>query len=64
MAISYVWIEDGCISCGLAEGVSPEVSRCIPRGVTELTLFLNAFYLKVSSKNLCTFFTDNSKEGL
>ena len=25
MAISRVWIEDGCISCGVAEGICPEV---------------------------------------
>ena len=27
MAISRVWIEDGCISCGLAEGICPEVFK-------------------------------------
>ena len=25
MAISRVWIEDGCIACGSAEGICPEV---------------------------------------
>ena len=25
MAISRVWIEDGCISCGLAEDTCPQV---------------------------------------
>ena len=29
MAISRVWIEDGCISCGLAEGVCPEVFKVV-----------------------------------
>ena len=29
MAISRVWIEDGCISCGLAEAVCPEVFKVI-----------------------------------
>jgi len=27
MAISRVWIEDGCISCGLAEAICPEVFK-------------------------------------
>ena len=27
MAISRVWIEDGCISCGVAEGICPEVFK-------------------------------------
>ena len=30
MAISRVWIEDGCISCGLAEAICPEVFRLPP----------------------------------
>ena len=25
MTITRVWIEDGCIGCGLAEAISPEV---------------------------------------
>ena len=25
MAITKVWIEEGCTSCGLCEGISPEV---------------------------------------
>ena len=25
MAIKRVWIEEGCIACGLAEGICPEV---------------------------------------
>ena len=25
MAITKVWIEDGCTSCGLCEGIAPEV---------------------------------------
>ena len=27
MAISRVWIEDGCISCGVAESICPEVFK-------------------------------------
>ena len=27
MAISRVWIEDGCISCGLAEDICPQVFK-------------------------------------
>ncbi|MDD2197263.1 MAG: ferredoxin [Bacteroidales bacterium] len=27
MAIKKVWIEDGCISCGLCEEISPEVFK-------------------------------------
>ena len=27
MAVSRVWIEDGCISCGLAEAICPEVFK-------------------------------------
>ena len=29
MAISRVWIEDGCISCGLAEAICPEVFKLV-----------------------------------
>ena len=29
MAISRVWIEDGCISCGLAEAICPEVFKIV-----------------------------------
>ena len=25
MAIKKVWVEDGCTSCGLCEGIAPEV---------------------------------------
>jgi len=27
MAIKKVWIEKGCISCGLSEGICPEVFK-------------------------------------
>ena len=29
MAIKRVWIEEGCISCGLAEGTCPEVFKVV-----------------------------------
>ena len=29
MAISRVWIEDGCISCGLAEDICPQVFKVV-----------------------------------
>ena len=29
MAISRVWIEDGCISCSLAEAICPEVFKIV-----------------------------------
>ena len=34
MSIARVWIEDGCISCGLSEGDCPEVFKVIAEGVT------------------------------
>ena len=34
MAIARVWIEEGCISCGLSEGNCPEVFKVIAEGVT------------------------------
>ncbi|MDD2279139.1 MAG: ferredoxin [Bacteroidales bacterium] len=29
MAVEKVWIEDGCISCGLCEDVCPEVFKIV-----------------------------------
>ena len=29
MAISRVWIEDGCLSCGVAESICPEVFKVV-----------------------------------
>ena len=29
MAIKRVWIEEGCISCGLAESICPEVFKVV-----------------------------------
>ena len=34
MSIARVWIEDGCISCGLSEGDCPEVFKVIAEGAT------------------------------
>jgi len=29
MAIKRVWIEEGCIACGVAEGICPEVFKVV-----------------------------------
>jgi ferredoxin len=29
MAVKKVWIEDGCISCGLCEDICPEVFKIV-----------------------------------
>ena len=34
MAITRVWIEEGCISCGLSEGNFPEVFKLKDEGNT------------------------------
>ena len=34
MAITRVWIEEGCISCGLSEGNCPEVFKVEDEGAT------------------------------
>jgi len=34
MAITRVWIEEGCISCGLSEGSCPEVFKINDEGNT------------------------------
>ena len=34
MAITRVWIEEGCISCGLSEGNCPEVFKVKDEGAT------------------------------
>ena len=34
MAITRVWIEEGCISCGLSEGNCPEVFKIKTEGAT------------------------------
>ena len=34
MAITRVWIEEGCISCGLSEGNCPEVLKVKDEGAT------------------------------
>ena len=36
MAITRVWIEEGCISCGLSEGNCPEVFKIKDEGATVL----------------------------
>ena len=34
MAVTRVWIEEGCISCGLSEGNCPEVFKVKAEGAT------------------------------
>ena len=34
MAVTRVWIEEGCISCGLSEGSCPEVFKVKAEGAT------------------------------
>ena len=34
MAITRVWIEDGCVSCGLSESNCPEVFKVKDKGST------------------------------
>jgi len=34
MAITRVWIEDGCISCGMSESNCPEVFKIKDKGAT------------------------------
>ena len=34
MAVTRVWIEEGCISCGLSEGNCPEVFKIKDEGAT------------------------------
>jgi len=36
MAITRVWIEDGCISCGMSETNCPEVFKVKDKGATVL----------------------------
>ena len=33
MAITRVWVEEGCIGCGLAEAICPEVFKIEDNGV-------------------------------
>ena len=34
MAVTRVWIEEGCISCGLSEGNCPEIFKVKAEGAT------------------------------
>ena len=34
MAITRVWVEDGCVSCGLSESNCPEVFKVKDKGST------------------------------
>ena len=47
MAISRVWIEDGCISCGQAEGVCPEVFKVVDTNTVIEGADLSRFEAKI-----------------
>ena len=47
MAITRVWIEEGCISCGMSEGNCPEVFKVKDVGATVIE---GANYLELEEK--------------
>ena len=47
MAISRVWIEDGCISCGVAEGICPEVFKVVDTNTVTEGTALSRFEEKI-----------------
>ena len=47
MAISRVWIEDGCISCGVAEGICPEVFKVVDLNTVIEGADLSSFEAKI-----------------
>ena len=47
MAISRVWIEDGCISCGVAEGICPEVFKVVDSNTVIEGVDLSKFESKI-----------------
>ena len=47
MAISRVWIEDGCISCGVAEGICPEVFKVVDTNTVIAGTDLSRFEEKI-----------------
>ena len=47
MAISRVWIEDGCISCGVAEGICPEVFKVVDSNTVIEGADLSSFEAKI-----------------
>ena len=47
MAISRVWIEDGCISCGMAEDICPEVFKVVDTNTVIEGADLSSFEAKI-----------------
>ena len=47
MAIKRVWIEEGCISCGLAEGTCPEVFKVVSTNTVIESVDLSHFEDKI-----------------
>ena len=47
MAISRGWIEDGCISCGVAEGICPEVFKIVDSNSVIEGVDLSKFEAKI-----------------
>ena len=47
MAISRVWIEDGCISCGMAEDICPEVFKVVDSNTVIKGADLSSFEAKI-----------------
>jgi ferredoxin len=47
MAVSRVWIEDGCISCGVAEGICPKVFKVVDSNTVIEGADLSSFEVKI-----------------
>ena len=47
MAISRVWIEDGCYSCGVAEDICPEVFLVVDENTVIEGVDLSKFEAKI-----------------
>ena len=47
MAISRVWIEDGCLSCGLAESICPEFFKVIDKNTVIEGVDLSKFEAEI-----------------
>jgi len=47
MTITRVWIEDGCISCGVAEGICPEVFKVVDENTVIEGVDLSKFEAKI-----------------
>ena len=47
MGIKRVWIEEGCISCGLAEAICPEVFKVVDTNTVVEGVVLTRFEDKI-----------------